>query len=90
MVSVTVQALKPPHGLTSVAGGLVSTSCARKLTFFNLEVLLPAEDALGPGAGYDPNLAIHERDEITEFHRSGLKLHDIICGSTPPLSQTVQ
>ena len=43
----------PPHGLTSVAGGLVSTSCARKLTFFNLEVLLPAEDALGPGTGLE-------------------------------------
>ena len=86
----------PPRGLTSVAGGLVSPSCAKKLTFLNLEVLPPAADALGPGigselftenwVGYDSNLAIHEHDEITEFHRSGLKLHDIICGSTPPLS----
>ena len=29
--------------------------------------------------GYDSNLAIHERDEITESHRSSLKLHDVIC-----------
>ena len=42
----------PPCGLTLVAGGFVSPSCAKKLTFLNLEVLLPAADALGPGTGF--------------------------------------
>ena len=43
----------PPRGLISVAGGLVSPSCAKKLTFLNLEVLPPAADALGPGIGFE-------------------------------------
>ena len=43
----------PPCGLTSVAGGFVSPSCAKKLTFLNLEVLLPATDALGLGTGFE-------------------------------------
>ena len=45
----------PPRGLTSVAGGLVSPSCAKRLTFLNLEVLPPAADALGPGLGFEPS-----------------------------------
>ena len=43
----------PPHGLPLVAGGLVSPSCTKKLTFLNLEILLPAADALGPGTGFE-------------------------------------
>ena len=43
----------PPRGLTSVAGGLVSPSCAKKLTFLNLDVLRPAADAFGLGIGFE-------------------------------------
>ena len=43
----------PPCGLPSVAGSLVSSTCTKKLTCLDLEVLLPAVDALEPGTGLE-------------------------------------
>ena len=43
----------PPRELSSVAGGLVQSTCAKKLTFLDLEVLLPVADALGPGTSFE-------------------------------------
>ena len=48
----------PPHRLPSVAGDLVSSTCAKKLTFFDLEALLPAADAIGPGTGLELSLIL--------------------------------
>ena len=71
----------PPRGLTSVAGSLVSPCCGKKLTFLNLEVLLPAADALGPGTGF-------ELSEISPKTGLFLILTSRFTNATKPLNST--
>ena len=69
----------------------MSSTCAKKLIFLYLEVLIPAAYPLGPSTGFElseilpkTGLVIILTSQSTNVTKSlnpgsGLKLHDIIC-----------